>query len=359
VPSYSWSIRKQTIKPDGTLTVQTIPCGGTAPVVCNIIDAFDAAHAQFTPVESVGQPGMVCPDARRCTDGVTTQTGIPLSGVRPGGGYAEPATITLSGILLDDPAGAWPVCRQCVLDANGNPVGAAGGTNCTCGASTANHPRWLDSDGDQGAPFNGMLGVTTLAVPRGGALIGNGPRNPPVNYVEPSVCPRMSTNGPVGTWNYQAVPGVAAPLNPFNVSEISAAGRGISSLTASGASAVQMTGGACQITGTLAGSTQFPDGPHADARVFGCKTCSLNQQTRVCTPTGASCTGAQVDFFDDVAQNQTIVSSSFTLKKSTTINMDDILSKAGAERTTAIINACAQVRAGNCPTGETCVDLTP
>ena len=77
------------------------------------------------------------------------------------------------------------------------------------------------------------------------------------------------------------------------------------------------------------------------------------------TPTGASCTGVQVDFFDDVSQNQTIVSSSFTLKKSTTVNMDDILSKTGAERTTAIINACAQVRAANCPSGETCVDLTP
>jgi hypothetical protein len=120
-----------------------------------------------------------------------------------------------------------------------------------------------------------------------------------------------------------------------------------------------MTGGACQITGTLTGSTQFPSGPHSDARVFGCKTCTLNSQTRVCTPTGASCTGAQVDFFDDAAQNQNIVSSSFTLKKSTTINMDDILSKTGTERTTAIINACAQVRAANCPPGDTCVDLTP
>jgi hypothetical protein len=319
--SYSWALRQQTTQPDGSLTVQTIPCGGTSPPLCNLQSR--RAHALYTPTQSLGKPGMVCPIPSMCTNGVPTFS-VPLSGVRPGGSYVEPQIANVLGIRLTDPAGAWP----------------ASNTSTTNGATP------VDSDED------GTVGVRQLAVLSGGELIdGAGDDDPAFNYGATSVCPRLATGS---RWGYRSWPGYNF-IFEFATYEWSGASR-IRGYLASvngtaGNQIVMQSNNSCLITGDLKG--QGPGGtPQADARMWGCQTC---QQTAsdTCTP-GNACTSGQVGFYDNAPQtDQRIVSSTFRLER-TTMDMSAILAASGATRENLIIQACNQVRAQNCPTGQTC-----
>jgi hypothetical protein len=326
LPNVAWALRYNTIDAaKGTVTSQTVACGGTTQDLCDT--AFGFAHAQYQPTQVYGQPAMI--------SGFPTIT-TPLSGVVPGGAYTEAALVALSGIKLDNSAGAWPVCAECVGPTH--PVGSS----CTCPGGTAftitNGAQWLnDPDG------LGHLGFTTFDVPRGGVLT-TAPNPPPFNYTEPSVCPRLRTGTKYG---YAEFPGLATNNQAFLAYSWHAASRLQSTFKVDPTAAGQAISNTCSLSGGITG----PDNGHAkaEARVQGCETCTTSDPAHpgVCWPTGA-CTQAQYDSYDKVTQNQQILAASFTLAPAPAgvgdlgamLAMPD-----GAAKATAINNACALVRA--------------
>jgi hypothetical protein len=266
---------------------------------------------------------------------------MSLTGVVPGaasGAYSEPTTYSLQGIVLDDPAGEWPPCAAC--------VGVNVGSTCTCGGNqhtVTNKATWVDADGDS------HLGFTTDAVPRGGQLIGSPysidatTANPQWDYTEPSECPRLTGGTKYG---YAEFPGIAGIL-PFKAYRWYAAGRVISSYVGT---SIALTSNQCVITGNVTG----PDSgkPHGDARVQGCETCT---GATTCTPTGP-CSPAQASSYDDLQQNQSFISTTFTLKNVTaSINLQPVMAMAdGAAKESALNQACQQLREQNCPSGKSC-----
>lgn len=328
VPIYSWTLRYNTIAADGTMTSTTIPCGGTSPTFCDT--AFSFAHAQYQPDETWGK--------KKINDGFPPFT-MSLAGVVPGGKYNEPQTVSLQGIALDNPAGAWPPCAAC--------VGVAAGGTCTCGGNTVtvtNHATWVDADGDS------HLGFTTDTVPRGGQSIGNpysidsSAADPPFDYTEPSECPRIAQ--PTGTYGYAEFPGLDGII-PFRAYRWYVASRVISAYQST---SIALSNNQCVITGNVTG----PDSgkPHGDARIQGCETCG---GTNTCTPAGP-CSQSQAASYDTLSQTQSFVSTTFTLKNVTaSINLGPILSMAdGAAKESALNQACQELRAQSCPAGKTC-----
>ena len=327
VATYSYALRYQTTNSDGSLTVQSIPCGGTSPDLCDTFFGF--AHAQYQPNQTWGKPKV---------DSGFPNAKASLKGVVPGGTYTEPTTYALSGIALANPAGAWPPCEEC--------VGVAAGSTCMCpGATTAytvtNKATWVDSDAD------GKLGDTTTDVPRGGVSIGQTPLDPPYDYVEPSECPRLASSGTPGTYTYAEWPG-AAGIVPFRTYRWYGASRLISGLSGT---TITFANNACGISGNLTG----PDTgkPHADSRVEGCETCSPANGNG-CTP-GSACTTAQVDTFDSASTGNSVISDTFTLTKSTSIDLGPILAMTeGTAKDAALNQACEELRTSACPPGKTC-----
>lgn len=332
VTIYSWTLRYNTISANGTMTSQTIPCGGSSPTLCDT--AFGFAHAQFQPTSTWGK--------KKVNDGFAPFS-MSLVGVVPGAAasaYKEPTTYSLQGITLDDPAGEWPPCAAC--------VGVNVGSTCTCSGTqhtVTNKATWVDADSDT------HLGFTTETVPRGGQLIGSpysidgSTANPQWDYTEPSECPRTTA----GTkYNYAEFPGIVGIL-PFRAYRWYAAGRVIGAYVGS---SVTLASNKCEIDGNVTG----PDSgkPHGDARVQGCETCSA-ADANTCTP-GGPCSPAQASSYDEVQQNQTFASTTFKMTNVTsTIDLSTVMSMAdGAAKEAALNQACQQLRQQNCPSGKSC-----
>ena len=173
----SWSIRHHTVSPMGQSRREPFPAAGSAP---------PCVTGRSTPLTPSSNP-------IRSGAGPRINAGFPtithnVSGVVPGGQYLEPESVALQGITLHNPAGAWPPCRQC--------VGLALNAPCTCPGrpptvppftvTVTNPATWVDTDGD------GPLGMTTHDVSRGGELINGDDPDPPIDYTQPSECPRLT-----------------------------------------------------------------------------------------------------------------------------------------------------------------------
>ncbi|HVW28198.1 MAG TPA: hypothetical protein VHC69_22700 [Polyangiaceae bacterium] len=324
LPTVAWAIRYNTVDASkGTVTSETVACGGSTPDVCDT--AFGFAHAQYEPTQVFGEPGML---------GVYPTITTSLAGVVPGGTYTEQPIALVSGIQLDDPLGAWPACAECVGPTHPK------GSSCTCPGGSAftitNGAQWLNNpDG------LGHLGITTFAIPRGG-LLTTATNPPPYDYTEPSVCPRLSK--PTGTYGYAEFPGLATNNIPFRAYSWHAASRLQSTFKVDPKATGESISAQCAMTGAITG----PDNGHAksEARVQGCEICS-NSSSTTCVAAGA-CSQAQYDSYDQLAQTQQIVSASFTLAPAPTGVGDfgaTLAMTDGAAKVAAINKACGLVRA--------------
>jgi hypothetical protein len=327
VQTTSWALRYQTVQSDGTLAVQTIPCGATTPTACDTF--FQFAHVQYQPDQVWGKT--------KINNGFSNIS-VPLAGVVPGGTYTEPQTVALMGIVLDDPAGAWPPCRQC--------VGVNVGSTCQCPGSATpytvtNKASWFDADEDT------HLGVTLVDVPRGGSVIDGTMPDPPYDYTEPSECPRIAT--PHGTYGYSEWPGVDTNGIGFRTYQWYVASRVISALKSTSIT-FDSAAKTCDISGTVGG----PDAGKikTDARMEGCETCNAFVSNG-CTPAGA-CSNAQTDSYDKTTQSQKVAGATFALHKLTGIDLGTVLKETDPKRAADLNAACAEVRASYCPAGKTC-----
>jgi hypothetical protein len=332
VVTRSWSLRYQTVDASGNMSVTTIPCGATTPDICDLYE--NEAHGQYQSNENWGK--------QKINAGFAKYT-VPLAGVVPNANtsYVEPQVTNLMGIILKNASGAvdpnatWPVCGGC--------VGVAVGQKCTCADGSthtvANEATWVDADGD------GANGVTLLAVPHGGLLIDNVNPDPPIDYTEPSVCPRLAT--PSGGYKYAAVPGVYGfPFVFFSTYEWHAASR-VKSQMKSTAITFDATAKQCQITGVVVGPN---NGQIAqDARMDSCMTCKAVETTAApgCVPDDA-CNPNELNVYDSAAQAQRVLGTTFALHK-LSVDLSTMLTNE------AQLNAqCDAVRAAYCPAGKTC-----
>jgi hypothetical protein len=320
----AWALRYNTVNAAaGTVTSQTVACGGTTPDLCDT--AFGAAHAQYQPASVWGLPG---------TNAQFPPITTPLSGVVPNGTYTEPTMNAVAGLKLDSNSGEWPRCAECI-----GPTHPAG-SKCTCPApgstqyTITNGAQWLNNpDG------LGHLGFTTFAVPPGG-LTTSSPNAPPFPFTEPSVCPRLTANP--GTYDYAYFPGVATNGVAFLAYSWHAGSRLQSVFKVDSKVAGQSISNQCTLAGVITG----PDNGHAkaEARVGGCEVCG---GATGCTAGGA-CTPAQYDSYDQAAQSQKVLSATFTLAPAPAAvgDLGAVLAMAdGTAKTTAIQKACAAVRA--------------
>jgi hypothetical protein len=333
----SWTFRYNTISANGTMTSQTIPCGGYSPTLCDTGISPGYAHAQYQRSQTWGK--------KKVNDGFAPFN-MSVVGVVPGassGAYSEPTTYALQGITLDDPAGEWPPCAAC--------VGVNVGSTCTCSGTqhtVKNKATWVDSDGDS------HLGFTTDAVLRGGQNIGtpypigtNVAADPPFDYTEPSECPRTLA-GP--KYNYAEFPGIVGVL-PFTAYRWYLAGRVTSAYIGT---SVALESNQCVVRGNVTG----PDSgkPLGEGRVQGCELCgAAGPPTQPCS-FGGPCSPGQASSYDEVSQTQSFISTTFELKNITaSINLQPVMAMAeGPAKEAAISQACQQLRVQNCPSGKTC-----
>jgi hypothetical protein len=323
VPTYQWTLRHHKIESNGSLTVQSVACGGTAPDFCDVY--VGAAHAQYQSNQLWGKSKVVSGSKP-----ITAN----LVGVVPGGTYTEPQTVQLLGIALDDPAGPWPQCRAC--------VGVAAGGTCSCGGTNytvTNRATWVDADDD------GTSGITNFHVPRGGLSVDGNDPDPPFAYTEPTACPRLRT--PSGTYTYQEWPG-AVGLTQFRTNRWFVGQRTTSGITST---SITLNNNQCVVSGNVTGPASGK--AKVDLRIQGCEICAASPSTS-CSPGGA-CTAAQVDSYDSVTPNQGVASHTFTMTKMTNIDLGAILGMAeGAAKDAAMNQACDEMRMANCPAGKNC-----
>jgi hypothetical protein len=323
VETYRWALRHQTVETNGSVTVKTFPCGGTAPDACDL--AYGYTHAQYQPNHVWGKSKI---------NAGTTSVNTSLVGVIPGGTYVEPQIAELLGITLTDPFGAWPPCRAC--------VGVEAGSTCSCGGTShtvTNKATWVDVDDDSN------LGITNLHVPRGGVIIDSVVPDPPYAYTEPTACPRIAT--PQGTFTYQEWPGTVG-LSTFRTNRFFVGTRMTSGLSGS---TIAFANNACTISGTVTGPNSGKT--RVEQRTQGCETCSPGNGN-ACDP-GPACTPAQIDSYDDVAQTQRVEAETFTLTKAVNIDLAPIIAMPeGAAKDNAFNAACNEVREQFCPTGKNC-----
>jgi hypothetical protein len=323
VETYQWALRYHKVESNGSMSVQTIACGGTAPDFCDIFN--NSAHAQYQSNQLWGRANVV--------SGTKTVT-ASLLGVEPGGTYTEPPTIQLLGIALDDPSGTWPPCRAC--------VGLDVGQRCTCGTANytvTNKASWVDADED------GAAGITNHHIPRGGLTLDGIDPDPPYAYTEPTVCPRLSAAGP--RFTYQEWPG-AVGTTQFRTNSWNVGQRTTSGITST---AITLANGQCEIAGNVTGPANGK--ARVDVRIEGCQICA-GMPTTSCVPS-VGCSAAQVDSYDSVAPNQGVGAHTFTMKKLTNIDVGAILGMPdGPSKDAAMNQACSEMRMASCPAGKNC-----
>jgi hypothetical protein len=324
VETFRWALRYQTVETNGSVTVKTFPCGGSAPDACDM--AYGYTHAQYQPNHLWGKAKI---------NAGTTSVNTSLVGVIPGGTYVEPPIAQLLGITLTDPLGPWPPCRAC--------VGIDAGGTCACGGTNypvTNKATWVDVDDDSN------LGITNLHVPRGGLPIDGTQPDPPYVYTEPTACPRVAL--PHGTFTYQEWPGTVG-LQTFRTNRFFIGSRTTSALNGS---TITYASNACSISGTVTGPSAGKT--RVEQRTQGCETCS-GANGNACDP-GPACTGPQIDSYDDVAQTQRVESETFTLTKAVNIDLAPIVAMPeGTTKENAFNAACNEVREQFCPAGKNCV----
>ncbi len=290
--TYSWAKRVQTYAADGTLTVVTTACGGTATDVCGTGNAVidPEAYGQFTPIHIYDLPSM--PEE-------TVVMSLPLAlSAEP---FQTELSASLLGISLTDPldVDGWPASRANV----------AGG-----GGSQTNGAVWVDHDAD------GVLGVTNYGVPPGGDANLPGGIDPPIAYGSKSLaCPVYDNSNPPEIIDYLDYAWWPAPVfDPFpffyvrRVKRFYVAARMIS--------AFKGTIDSCdQISGDVIGPA--PDGSDANtdgeflsnARFYGCLRC-YSGTAADCAD--YACGRPEVNFFDSQSQSdQKIDGSTFIIKR--------------------------------------------
>jgi hypothetical protein len=351
VEVHAWSLRHHTVQSDGTMRVETVPCGGTSPYICS--PYFSRAFGQFQGNEIWGRASTYANFPAR-PSGAPPEVGyvVDIRGTVPGGEYREPELTALAGIRLANPSGPWPPCRAC--------VGVPAGEDCSCGSQThtvTNFAAWEDTDDDTN------LGISTWAVRNGGESFGGtGYPDPPYLYPAESGCPRLSggTPYPWGAWP-ATDDGLAIVFNTFQRTlEWRGASRVQSALKAT---EIELLGGACAISGRVIGpdmrqTDDDGDGlPRADARVGGCRTCGT---TFNCQEATGNCNSTEINFFDTADQVQEVTSSTFNMIKLDGIDLGEILADEDEERKALLLNlACIELRYAYCPDPETCLEPPP
>jgi hypothetical protein len=323
VPTYQWALRHHAIDANGSMTVQQIACGGTAPDFCNVFNSV--TNTQYQSNQMWGKSKVVAGAKPVVAN---------LLGVVPGGTYTEPQSVQLLGIALDDPTGAWPACRAC--------VGLNVGQTCTCGGSTTtvtNRATWVDADDD------GASGITNYHIPRGGLTIDGQNPDPPYAYTQPTQCPRLS--GTPGSFNYQEWPG-AVGLSQFRTNKWFVGQRTTSGVTST---SIALANNQCVINGNVTGPANGRS--KVDLRIQGCEICASSSSAS-CVPGGA-CSTAQVDSYDSVAPNTGVASHTFNMTKMANIDVGAILAMSeGASKDLAMMQACNEMRMTTCPSGKNC-----
>jgi len=272
----------------GTLTVETIACGGTTADVCGSGIPFFSippeAYGQFTPVHIYDLPGMP-------TEIVT----MDLPQALPTLPFDTPLSAALLGLRLTEPIlysdnpdvggdFGWPDTRQNV----------SGGT----GPQT-NGAVWVDDDA------NSDPGVTNYAVP---------PQPGGIDYLLPEIVPPEpydDTSSFCGL-DYAWWPGLDSFLQDRRVKRFHLAARMISSLHGT----IQSCG---EITGDVIGPATDGSGPdpaesfRTDIRFAGCIRCASGEAYN-CANTG--CSDAVIDFYDEQPQDtQQVRWSAFVIRR--------------------------------------------
>ncbi len=346
--TYGWGLRRHTIDGNGDLQVDMIPCGGTAPDVCDTV--FDLAHTQYQPNQVWGGDGMPRPNFE-----------VPAASFAdtPGASYDEPMIAVTMGIQFTDP-GHDPI--NAVWPCSGDCVGRSAGDTCTCpdfvnggtdSVTVVDPTIWLDSD------LDGELGVTTWAVldtaqgnmsrtQRGpGAPIDGTDPDPPVA--------RGTTSDFCGGWDYSWWPANDGTL--WGVEAFYSATRTVSRLDGS-------LNDSCQLVGDITG----PNSP-SGCGTGGNPPCNqLRAQARVADCEGAhglfgngygrcsvESSGTVHEFFDHQEQTNQAQEATFMIEHAserTTITL------TGSESASELEQACQEVREAYCPSGEDC-SITP
>jgi hypothetical protein len=294
--TYSWALRNHSYMPDGTLEVETIPCGGTAPTLCgNGGGVPAAAYGQFLTNQVWGIPSMP-----------VELLSMNLPNALPGQAFVTAQTAVLLGIYLSNPLGAWP--------SSNNNVGSGPGSPGSNGSYWLNH----DNFGD--------LGAESYAVPPGGIADNNSVPDPPVDLSDstPAACG--------GTLSYAWWPGLDDLFAVRRVKRWSLASRVISYLDGSISTCDLITG---SVKGPQNGQMQN------NSRVKSCTRCSSGE-TAGCSDT--ACSNTLVDFYDNQSQPPppTITGASFRIEP------------IDVSAATTTNQACEMVRALLCPGGLSC-----
>jgi hypothetical protein len=226
------------------------------------------AYSQFMPVHIWDLPSMP-----------HIKTHLSLPSALPGGPFETDLITMLRGLALTDPTGPWPTTYRNIA---GSP---------DFYGSTVNGATWLDQDADD------VIGITTYVVPPGGISADGSPPDPPRNYGPLSpTCPR--SGGPHTPYAYWPAPTFGTNMPPIRVKRMYTASRVISAYKGKINSCDQYSG---NIVGPDNGKIQL------EARVGGCVRTSGTGET--------ACSSPAIDFIDQAAQNQTVVSATFLIKR--------------------------------------------
>jgi len=266
--TYSWALREHTYAPDGTLTVQTLPCGGTTPDLCGVDGDFTdaAAYSQYLRNDIWGLPGIP----------VTNEPAAQIPNALPGQPFATAMTASLLGIALPHLPTGWTPTDTTDF---GWPNNRAAVTEMT----RTDGPYWTLTD-------DAKYGITSYAVPPGGVSSTLSP----VAYGATSAA---CSNLPYDYW-----PAVCG-LSVCRVQSFYLGSRTIS--------AFKGTFSSCNlITGNIIGPN--PDGidpgtdgdMRTDVRIYGCNR-----------TTGADCSASTANTLDSQPQTQRIDAATFVMKR--------------------------------------------
>lgn len=291
----TWAIRRHTgYAEDGSLVVETVPCGGTTPDICApgiFLVHSDETYAQFITNQSWGSAGMPSD---------THEWSLPDA--LPGDAFVTPDRAYLLGISLADRMGPWPASRENVLGGSGPRTNGAAWEN--------NH----DPDS--------RVAVTSYAVPPGGISDDNSVPDPPFDYgSSSSACPRgdASESWP---YNYWPAPRWCGTLTLCRIARFQTGTRNINALEGVIESCDRITG---DVTGPYdAPNCGEPNRPpcgqmQTEARIADCE---LSQNGGACSswdesnpPDASADETAILEFLDEQPQVQEVMGASFVMTR--------------------------------------------